>query len=1258
VISQIILYIRQKNVPVKNALIIAFLIFTTIASAADYYISSSGNDANNGFSSSTPWKTIAKVNSSFSTIKAGDRVLFNRGDTFYGTLNISRSGIASNPITISAYGTGADPIISGFTTLTSWSSSGGGIFKSPITSSTTINMVTLDGVPQALGRYPNTGYLTFESHVTNISITDNELPATPDWTGAEVVIRRSAFEIYRNPITNHSTHSLTYSNSFGEPTDGYGYFIQNSIKTLDTFGEWYFDGTNLYMFFGDKNPNTFNINASTIDRLVNIYGVSYITLEGISFQGSNVAAIGASKYNNVIIQNCKIDYSGQYAIAYIDNIYNSYYFTIDNCIINNSLNTAICLNDNCIKSIIINNTITNTGLLPGMGPIKGSANFGAIYSIGSKGRYEYNKIENVGRNGIWFLGDSSLVKNNFIDNFSLVLDDAGGIYLSDWSVTYGKQIIGNIILNGIGNRDGVPNNWPEVEGIYLDYGTKNVEITGNTVANCGDGGIKIHSAGYSKIEDNTCYNNLRQSLFLHTESAFPITNLVINNNIYFSKEKTQVSLFFSSITDNIPNFGSANNNYYIRPIDDVNVFYINQPSNPSKNLTLAGWQSFTKQDVNSHKSPIALTNNNGIMFEYNSSKTNTVISLNQPMIDAKGTKFVNSITLLPYTSVVLMVDPNPAQPIIPGYTGSVIENATPSLLEITYDVSLSNIVPVSSAFTVQVNSVARTVNSIAISGTKVQLTLASPVINGNVVTVTYTKPPTNALQSTSGGQAASFSAQTVTNNVAPPTPPIYVSSAIENATPGLLELVYSLSLAVIVPLTSAFTVRVNSVIRSVSSVAISGIKVQLTLASPVVYGDIITVDYTKPSTNLLQTSSGGQAASFIAQTVTNKVFSLTLPTYISSSIENATPSLLVMTFNMALANLVPAASAFSVRVNSLVRIVTAVAITGTKVQLTLASPIISGDVVTVTYIKPTGNPLQTVSGAIAGNISNQPVINNCINNAPTVVITSPINNSSFPASSNITITANVLDVDGSIILIEFYNGSTKIGSKASAPYSFTWNNVAAGIFSLTVVATDNLNVKTVSSAISISVINGSINVNQLPVIKISNPLKGNKYFTNSTISIEAIASDPDGSISKVEFYNGQVKLVELTSAPYTYIWKNVAEGSYSITAIATDNLNGTTFSSPVEFVVGTNIKYDANSEIIKLYPNPNDGHFSIEFIIPLPNKKSEIMITDLAGKQVYNGPVSKEETLKQFDLSNSKDGIYIMMIKDKEIVVTKKIIKR
>jgi len=250
-----------------------------------------------------------------------------------------------------------------------------------------------------------------------------------------------------------------------------------------------------------------------------------------------------------------------------------------------------------------------------------------------------------------------------------------------------------------------------------------------------------------------------------------------------------------------------------------------------------------------------------------------------------------------------------------------------------------------------------------------------------------------------------------------------------------------------------------------------------------------------------------------------------------------------------------------------------------------------------------------------------------------------------------------LDSDGSVSLVEFYNGNTKLGSKSSAPFTFIWNNVNAGNYSLTVTATDNLNAKTTSSSISISVVNVGSKPNQPPIVKILNPSKGIKFEKLSTITIDAIASDPDGSVNKVEFYNGSVRLVELTSAPYTYTWKDVAAGNYSITAIATDNLNDTTISSPVEFAVGSTVKYDANSEIVKLYPNPNNGHFSIEFINPLQNDKSEIVITDLAGKQVYNEPVFKEETKKQIDVSGSRSGIYVMMIKDKDILVTKKFIK-
>ncbi len=102
--------------------------------------------------------------------------------------------------------------------------------------------------------------------------------------------------------------------------------------------------------------------------------------------------------------------------------------------------------------------------------------------------------------------------------------------------------------------------------------------------------------------------------------------------------------------------------------------------------------------------------------------------------------------------------------------------------------------------------------------------------------------------------------------------PVYLSSVIENATPAILEMTYSLTLANIVPDVSAFEVKVGGVIRTINNpVVISDKKVRLTLSSAVVKGDAVTVAYTKPATNPLQTSDGLQATSLSAQNVTNNV---------------------------------------------------------------------------------------------------------------------------------------------------------------------------------------------------------------------------------------------------------------------------------------------------------------------------------------------------------------------------------------------------
>ncbi|TFH34910.1 MAG: T9SS type A sorting domain-containing protein, partial [Bacteroidia bacterium] len=587
-----------------------------------------------------------------------------------------------------------------------------------------------------------------------------------------------------------------------------------------------------------------------------------------------------------------------------------------------------------------------------------------------------------------------------------------------------------------------------------------------------------------------------------------------------------------------------------------------------------------------------------------------------------------------------------------------VENATPSRLDMTYSLSLANIVPATSAFTVKVNSVTRSISSVAVLGTKVYLTLASPVVSGDVVTVAYTKPSSNPLQTSSGGQAASFTAQNVTNNVTAAIP-VYVSSVIANATPSRLEMTYNLTLANVIPATSAFAVRVNSTTRAVSSVAISGTKALLTLASPVVFGDVVTVAYTKPSTNPLQTSAGGLAASITAQNVTNNV-TAAIPVYVSSVIANATPSRLEMTYNLTLANVIPAISAFAVRVNSTTRAVSSVAISGTKVLLTLASPVVFGDVVTLAYTKPSTNPLQTSQGGQAASITAQTVINNCslvTNLPPLVTITSPTKSITFSAPADITIEASASDPDGSISKVEFFNGSTKLGERTATPYSFTWKGVAEGTYLLTAVASDNLNSKTVSAAVTVIVEKSSTTVNQLPVVSVTTTGNRKKFKKNEKIIITAEASDPDGTVSKVEFYNGALKIAEVTTLPYSYTLEDMEEGTYEITAIATDNLGATNKSAIIAITIDALI--DIPSENIKIYPNPNDGHFTMELLTSPKFDNAYITITNISGERVYRGVLTTDQPLEEFNLSGSAPGTYVLMVTSgNSVFATKKFIKR
>jgi hypothetical protein len=91
-------------------------------------------------------------------------------------------------------------------------------------------------------------------------------------------------------------------------------------------------------------------------------------------------------------------------------------------------------------------------------------------------------------------------------------------------------------------------------------------------------------------------------------------------------------------------------------------------------------------------------------------------------------------------------------------------------------------------------------------------------------------------------------------------------------------------------------------------------------------------------------------------------------------------------------------------------------------------------------------------------------------------------------------------------------------------------------------------------------------------VAITSPAAGARFQAGATIAVSASASDPDGTIAKVDFAaNGQAIGSSDTSSPYTIDWGNVAAGSYTLTAAAQDNLGASTVSLAVSITVDPSI---------------------------------------------------------------------------------------
>ena len=151
----------------------------------------------------------------------------------------------------------------------------------------------------------------------------------------------------------------------------------------------------------------------------------------------------------------------------------------------------------------------------------------------------------------------------------------------------------------------------------------------------------------------------------------------------------------------------------------------------------------------------------------------------------------------------------------------------------------------------------------------------------------------------------------------------------------------------------------------------------------------------------------------------------------------------------------------------------------------------------------------TSSAAATSTFDSVSVSGVTANSPPTATLTSPANGSTFAAPATVNLAATATDSDGTVTKVDFYNGSTLIGTDMTSPYVFQWTNVAAGTYTLTAVATDNLGATGTSPAIGISVsgAGGSLPAPWLDQDIGGVPITGAASFAGGTYTVTGSGSD-------------------------------------------------------------------------------------------------------------------------------------------------------
>ncbi|MEL6943905.1 MAG: Ig-like domain-containing protein, partial [Bacteroidota bacterium] len=208
---------------------------------------------------------------------------------------------------------------------------------------------------------------------------------------------------------------------------------------------------------------------------------------------------------------------------------------------------------------------------------------------------------------------------------------------------------------------------------------------------------------------------------------------------------------------------------------------------------------------------------------------------------------------------------------------------------------------------------------------------------------------------------------------------------------------------------------------------------------------------------------------------------------------------------------------------------------------------------------------------------------------PTTSFTNPSDGDTFTEGDDLTVTATASDTDGNITGVEFIFDGNSQGTDDTAPYEWSLQNLAVGMYNLQIIATDDSSA-TAQQTISIVVEEEPADDGK-PVVTISTPDDGDTFPVGTDLTVEASATDSDGSIKNIRLIVNGTTIRKIRGASGTWgppedsELANMEAGTYDLRVVAVDN-QGMTGETTHTITIENN---GENRPPNVSFVDPNDG---------------------------------------------------------------------